>query len=66
MGLIEIGRIKTEGEEMFLEINKEYKSGLKIIWRVRKLWLGARIYIKIIIRLQYQNTKADIAVLLLN
>lgn len=29
MELIEIGRIKTEGEEMFLEINKEYKSGLK-------------------------------------
>lgn len=32
MGLIEIGRIKTEGEEMFLEINKEYKSGLKTLY----------------------------------
>ena len=29
MNLKEIGRIKTEGEEMFLQINEEYIKGLK-------------------------------------
>ena len=29
MNLKEIGRIKTDGEEMFLQINEEYMKGLK-------------------------------------
>lgn len=29
MNLKEIGKIKTEGGEMFLQINKEYIKGLK-------------------------------------
>ena len=29
MNLKEIGRIKTEGDEMFLEVNEEYRKGLK-------------------------------------